>query len=200
MKLIVGLGNPGEKYKYTRHNIGFMVVEKLAKELLPVGRSEKAWKGEGKFSAEICKLGEDLILAKPMTYMNGSGSAVRLLKNFYKLAVSDIWVVQDDIDLPLGKIRIRRGGASAGHHGIDSIISDLHDSEFFRFRLGIGRGRLSVTRNTDQNLHRREVEKYVLSLFSDQEGGEMKKIIKRAVEALDIALKRGIDKAMNRFN
>lgn len=200
MKLIVGLGNPGEKYQYTRHNIGFMVMEKLAKELLPVGKSEKAWEMEGKFSAQICKVKDDLLLVRPQTHMNRSGLAVLPLKNIYKIALSDLWVVHDDIDLPIGKIRIRVGGGSAGHNGIESIIKELGKADFVRFRLGIGRGKLNLQHTADFNLHRREIEKYVLSLFRDNEAGEVKKLIKNTVEALRIAFDKGIDKAMNRFN
>lgn len=200
MKLIVGLGNPGDKYKYTRHNIGFMVVEKLAKELLSVGKSEKAWVGEKKFTAEICKVDNDILLAKPHTYMNRSGITVASLINYYKIEPKDIWVVHDDIDLPIGKMRIRIGGSSAGHNGVDSIIQTLHFEDFPRFRLGIGRGKLDIQHTADHNLSRREVEKYVLSLFRDSDASDVKHLIKKAVEALDSALKIGLDQVMNRFN
>lgn len=200
MKLIVGLGNPDEKFTYTRHNIGFMVVEKLVKELLPVGKSEKAWVGDKKFTAEYCKVNENLVLAKPHTYMNRSGISVSALLNFYKIAPAELWVIHDDIDLPLGKIRIRKGGSSAGHNGVESIINTLHFPDFFRFRLGIGRGKLDKTHTADFNLHRREIEKYVLSPFRSNEAGEVKKLIKRSSEALEMAISKGIETAMNRFN
>jgi peptidyl-tRNA hydrolase, PTH1 family len=200
MKLIVGLGNPGEKYTYTRHNIGFMVVEKLAKSLLPVGRSERAWVGEKKFTAEICKVSDDVLLAKPHTYMNRSGMAIQSLMTFFKIDQKDVWVVHDDIDLPIGKMRIRIGGSSAGHNGVDSIISALHFEDFVRFRLGIGKGKLDMEHTADHNLHRREIEKYVLSLFREEEVTEVKQLIKKAVKALDCGLKEGIEKAMNRYN
>jgi peptidyl-tRNA hydrolase, PTH1 family len=200
MKLIVGLGNPGEKYTYTRHNIGFMVVEKLAKELLPVDKSEKAWVGERRFTAEICKVSDDLLLAKPHTYMNRSGIAVESIMNFYKIKKEDVWVVHDDIDLPIGKMRIRVGGSSGGHNGVDSIIETLHFENFVRFRLGIGKGKLDIEHTADHNLHRREIEKYVLSLFHDDEGTEVKHLIKHAIKALQTALKEGIEKAMNQNN
>lgn len=200
MKLIVGLGNPDEKYKYTRHNIGFMVVEKLAKKLLPIGKSANAWAGEKKFPADICKISDDLLLAKPHTYMNRSGIAISSLLNFYKIALKDLWVVHDDIDLPVGKIRIRIGGGTAGHNGIESIINTLHFADFARFRFGVGRGKLNLQHTGDHNLHRREIEKYVLSPFREGEGSEVKHLIKKGVEALEIALKEGIEKAMNRFN
>lgn len=199
MKLIVGLGNPGDKFQYTRHNIGFMVVEKFVKNRLPLPPSQNAWKGDTKFSAQICKL-NDCLVVKPQIYMNYSGAAVLSLVNYFKITPSDIWVIHDDIDLPLGKIRIRRGGASAGHHGIDSIIKNLHSEDFFRFRLGIGRGKLDLKKTSDQNLHRRDVEKFVVSIFRDNEAGEAKKLIKKGVEALETALDKGIGKTMNRFN
>jgi len=200
MKLIVGLGNPGDKFKYSRHNIGFMVVEKLAKDLLPVGRSEKAWVGEKRHAAEVCKISTQALLVKPQTYMNRSGIAVLSLVNFYKISPKDLWVIHDDVDLPLGKIRIRRGGGSAGHNGIESIINSLHNPDFVRFRLGIGRGKLNIQHTADHNLHRRVIEKYVLSLFRDSEASSVRHLIKRAVEALEIALDKGLEKAMNRFN
>lgn len=200
MKLIVGLGNPGGKFEYTRHNIGYMVVEKFVKNKLSLFPSLKAWKKEEKFSSDICKLDADTLLAKPYTYMNLSGLAVVRLLNYYKINSSELWVVHDDIDLPLGKIRIRRGGASAGHHGIESIIKELGESNFVRFRMGIGRGKLDVVKSTDVNMHRRGIEKFVLSKFGRSEGGDMKNLIKKGSEALEITLKEGIEKAMNRFN
>lgn len=199
MKLIVGLGNPGDKYVFTRHNIGFMVVDRLVKDKLSLHESLKAWKKEKKFLSEVCKT-DHFIAIKPQTYMNLAGLAVVKTANFYKINSSDIWVVHDDIDLPLGKIRIRQGGASAGHHGIDSIIKNIKSDNFVRFRLGIGRGKLDKPRGEGHNLHRHEVEKFVVSKFRDNEGGDVKKLIKNAVEALEIALDKSIEKAMNRFN
>lgn len=199
MKLIVGLGNPGEKFLYTRHNIGFMVVERLVKDKLSLLPSLKAWKKEKKYPAEVCKI-KDLIVVKPLSYMNLSGLTVSRIVSFYKIALNDIWVVHDDIDLPLGKIRIRKGGASAGHHGIDSLIKSLGSADFTRFRLGIGKGKLDKPHTGDHNLHRHEVEKFVVSPFRVNEGGEVKKLIKHSVEALEIAFDKGIEKAMNRFN
>lgn len=199
MKLIVGLGNPGGKFEYTRHNVGFMVAERFVKDRLPLAPSLTAWKKEEKFASEICKL-DDCIVMKPQTYMNRSGASVVMVLNYFKIEPSDIWVVHDDIDLPLGKIRIRRGGASAGHHGIDSIIRNLHRDDFVRFRLGIGRGKLDKPHTADHNLHRHAVEKFVVSPFRENEGGEVKKLIKNAVTALEIAMEKEIEKAMNRFN
>jgi peptidyl-tRNA hydrolase, PTH1 family len=200
MRIIVGLGNPDEKYLYTRHNIGFMVVEKLAKSLLPVGKSEKAWVGEKKFTAELCRIDDALMLVKPHTYMNRSGLSILSLINFFKVDPAEVWVVHDDIDLPLGKIRIRVGGGTAGHNGIESIIEHLNFTDFPRFRLGVGRGKLDIEHHGDHNLHRREVEKFVLSPFRENEAGDVKKLIKNAAEALDMALTKGLEAAMNRYN
>lgn len=200
MKLIVGLGNPDQKYLSTRHNIGFMVVEKLAKELLPVNKSEKAWVGEKRFTAQLCKVSDEVMLVKPHTYMNRSGNAVLSIINFFKLSPSDLWVVHDDIDLPVGKIRIRKGGGTGGHNGVESIIDTLSFSEFVRFRLGIGKGKLDLQHSGDHNLKRQAVEKYVLSPFRDSEAGDVKKLIKHSVEAVRMAIDKGIEVAMNRFN
>lgn len=200
MILIAGLGNPNEKFSHTRHNIGYMVVGKLSKQLLPVEKSEKAWTGNKKFGSEICRVDESLILVKPYTYMNRSGMAIQALCGFYKIKTENVWVIHDDIDLPLGKIRIRRGGSSGGHNGVDSIILSLHSPDFIRFRLGIGRGKLDVKKTTDINLSRQQIEKFVLSPFRDREGGEVKKMIKNTVKALVLAINKGIDEAMNRCN
>lgn len=200
MKLIVGLGNPDEKYLYTRHNIGYMVIEKLARSLLPVEKSENAWEGNKKFTSEICRINDSLILAKPHTYMNRSGFAVLALCNFYKIKTADLWVVHDDIDLPLGKIRIRMGGSSGGHNGVESIIANMKSADFIRFRLGIGRGKMDVKKTTDINLSRQGIEKFVLAPFKDREGGEAKKMIKNAVKAIGMTLKDGLEKTMNSYN
>ena len=159
MKLIIGIGNPGSEYKDTRHNIGFMVVDKLEKEfaagILPT------WQKDEKKNVLTAKIGE-VLLVKPQTFMNKSGFAVRALVDFYKLTPADVWVIHDDIDLPLGKIKIREKGGSAGHHGIESIIKELGTDEFIRFRLGIGRG---------EETKDRSVISFVLSRFRQSEAG-----------------------------
>jgi PTH1 family peptidyl-tRNA hydrolase len=196
MKLIIGLGNPGDTYKDTRHNIGFMVLDKLAREL---GQEAITWQYEKKFQSETARAG-DIMLVKPVTYMNRSGDAVNAVRTYHKLEPQDIWVIHDDIDLPLGKIRIRERGASGGHNGVDSIIRCIGSDSFIRFRLGIGRGKESTGPNTDRNLRHRSVITYVLSRFRENEAGSMKKLVKYGTEAVRIALTLGIDKAMNRFN
>jgi len=195
MKLIVGLGNIGEEFKDTRHNIGFMVVEKLSKEL----GDTAAWKEDKANNAFTSCVG-GVVLAKPTTFMNKSGEAVKKLSEYYNIASEDIFVIHDDIDLPLGKLKIREQGASGGHNGIESIITNLQTDKFVRFRLGIGRGREDKTKHTDQNLRHRSVIQFVLSRFTDHEAGEMRKLVKNGVKAVRMALTEGMDKAMNRFN
>lgn len=197
MKLIVGLGNPGKKFEFTRHNIGFIVVDSLVKNLTPINK-HKVWEKVEKPRILFAKL-DNLICVKPQTYMNLSGLAVSHITNFYKIKPRDIWVIHDDIDLPLGKLRIRRGGASAGHNGIESMIGSLKDDDFVRFRIGVGRGKMA-NRLPEKNLHRREVERFVLSPFLTSEEGMLRKMIKKTVEAVETCLEKGIEKGMNRFN
>jgi len=196
MKYIVGLGNPGDQYKDTRHNIGFMVLDKLSREL---GPHEVTWEEDKKHEAVVAKVG-DILLIKPIAYMNRSGIAVKGLLDYYKGNVADVWVIHDDLDLPIGKIRIRTGGASAGHKGVDSLITQLGSDAFVRFRLGIGRGREDVKKGTDQNLKHSAVIQFVLSRFTQSEAGLLKHMVKHGAEAVRMALTDGLDKAMNRFN
>jgi PTH1 family peptidyl-tRNA hydrolase len=186
MILIVGLGNPGEKYEKTRHNLGFMVVEKLAREMV-----DGQWLMVDKFQSLITKHKSSTILAKPQTMMNASGFAVSKLANFYKIKPEDIWIVHDDVDLPLGKIKIRFGGGAAGHHGVESIIEQLGTDDFTRFRLGIGH----PGRGADA-----QVEKYVLREFDVNEASETKRMIKQSVKAIQVALDHSLARAMNQFN
>jgi peptidyl-tRNA hydrolase, PTH1 family len=196
MKLIVGLGNPGNQYEETRHNIGFMILDKLARELT---QTTVAWNKDAKHKAFIAKAG-DVILVKPQTFMNASGEAVKSLVDYYKLNVSDVWVIHDDIDLPLGKIRIREKGASGGHNGVDSIIRALGSDVFVRFRMGVGRGKDVSPSHYGEEHRRRNVVSFVLSRFGQSEAGHMKHLIKDGEEAVRTALMKGLDKAMNLFN
>lgn len=196
MKLIVGLGNPGGQYEQTRHNIGFMVVDKLAREL---NTASVSFTEEKKYSALVARVG-DVLLVKPQTYMNNSGKSVASLFSFYKLTPDDLWVVHDDIDLPLGKIRIRQKGGSAGHNGVTSIITAISSDAFVRFRLGIGKGMEAKGSSTHKNLHHRAVIDFVLSRFRQSEAGSLKHLVKNGTRAVTIALMDGLDKAMNRFN
>ena len=150
MKLVVGLGNPGRKYKATKHNIGFMCLDYFAKN------NKLKFKKDNKFSGEALKIG-NLVFLKPHTFMNESGQSVRKIMNFYNISVSDILIIHDDLDLPLGKTRLREKGSSAGHNGIKSIISNVQTEEFKRVRIGIDKNPLYETKN------------YVLSAFSKKE-------------------------------
>lgn len=188
MKLIVGLGNPSEKYEKTRHNLGFMVIDELLRKITPVEKT--VWQKNLKFDSLITKV-DNLVLVKPQTMMNASGFAVAKLANFYEIKPEDIWLIHDDVDLPLGEIKIRLGGAAAGHHGAESIIDQLGTDQFVRFRLGIGH----PGRGADGL-----VERYVLRQFDINERTEVKQVIKKAVKAIQIALKDGLESAMNRFN
>ena len=189
MKLIVGLGNPGEKYEKTRHNLGFMVVDELAREMLSLAKTK--WQENKKFNSQFIGIGPQAILVKPQTMMNASGFAVTKMSNFYKIKPEDIWVVHDDVDLPLGKIKIRLGGATAGHHGVESIIQQLGTDKFVRFRLGIGK---------PSRRENKLVEDYVLHSFDNHEVGKLKTTIKKAVKAIKVTLDDNLEKAMNQFN
>jgi len=203
MKLIIGLGNPGEKYEKTRHNLGFMIVEKFLKDFSDTKNT--LWENSARFKSDIAQIEwqpkhgslEKVIIAKPKTYMNNSGMAVRLISDFYKIKPEDVWIVHDDIDLPLGNLKIRFGGASAGHHGVESIMEHLGTDKFWRFRMGIGikNGKLKI-----KNEKLRNVEDYVLSDFSGSEKGKLKNLIKRGVAAIEESLENGMEAAMNRFN
>lgn len=196
MKLIVGLGNPGNKFRDTRHNIGFMVVDRLASDL---STSAVVWDQSDRHKALLFRVGE-LLLVKPQTFMNNSGIPVKSLVDFYRLAPEDAWVIHDDIDLPLGKIRIREKGGSAGHHGVDAIMKVLGTDRFVRFRLGIGRGMESTGRTMDKHWHHRAVISFVLSRFRQGEAGKLKHLVKDGAHTVRVALLEGIDRAMQRFH
>lgn len=212
MKLIVGLGNPGEKYIHTRHNFGFMVVEQFLKDFESLQNT--IWSLNEKLKSDIAlidwkpKVGkqERIILAKPKTYMNNSGMAVALLASFYKVASEDIWIVYDELDLPLGSMKIRLGGAAAGHHGVESVMESLDTDTFWRFRMGIGVTRQHHHDSDDEKQHaigRQQIkgaEDLVLSSFTQSEQGKVRELIKHGSDALQLALEKGIQAAMNRYN
>ena len=194
MLLIVGLGNPGPKYETTRHNIGFMVVDKVVKDMDIAGET---WQKNDEFKSHIFKKG-DLVFAKPQTFMNASGVAVRKLAKFYKVEQKNIWVIHDDIDLTLGKIRIKIGGGSAGHHGIESIHREVGEGDFVRFRMGVGRGQDPKRSSLGAIRHR--IEKFVVSAFTIHEEAEVRKMVKHGAKAVQLALNKGLDRAMNEYN
>lgn len=196
MKLVVGLGNPGKRYEKTRHNVGFMAVGQLLKDLASFEDSD--WRENDKVKAKVAKVGET-ILVKPQTMMNASGFAVSKLANFYKIEPTDLWVIHDDLDLPLGKIKIRKSGGTAGHHGLESITRQLGTEDFIRFRLGIGKPQ-GYDEWEKINVKRKKIEDYVLSKFSPQEKSEARRMIKKTSEVAQFALKDGLEKTMNQFH
>ena len=197
MKVIVGLGNPGEKYESTRHNLGFLVIDHLLKAL---GDSEIDWDHSTKFKSDLASFtenGEKVLLVKPQTYMNNSGMAVQLVKDFYKVESEDLWIVYDELDLPIGSIKIRFGGAAAGHHGVESIMEAIGTDKFWRFRMGIG----ATHNKSEVGKHDfKDAKEYVLDKFHSGEIGKTREMIKHASEALQCALEKGMETAMNRFN
>jgi len=200
MKLIVGLGNPGEKYEKTRHNLGFMIVDRFLKDFEQIKNT--SWENSTKFKSDIAQIEwqpkhgnlDKVILVQPRTFMNNSGMAVKIIADFYKIASEDIWIINDDIDLPLGAMKIRFGGASAGHRGIESIIEQLGSDKFWRFRMGIGEKR----ELNDSRV--KNVDDFVLGIFSGSEKGKLKELIARGADAIEMSLEEGMEAAMNRFN
>jgi PTH1 family peptidyl-tRNA hydrolase len=169
MKLIIGLGNPGEKYADTRHNLGFMVLDELAEQ-----QEHGGWKEKSKFKSLVIehktKTGDRLVLAKPQTYMNLSGEAVQALKQFYKLDNADITIVHDEVDLPFGEIKEKTSGGSAGHNGVQSIIDHVGD-DFKRIRIGV-RNEFTDKADTSQ---------FVLSSFMEEEIALLPQVIEKTV-------------------
>ena len=179
MHLIIGLGNPGLKYKKTRHNAGKLVIEKISPKL----------KTNKKLSSQTAKQG-DIIYATPTTYMNESGLAVQALAFYFKIEPKNIIIISDDIDLPLGAIRIREKGSAGGHKGLQSIIQHLGASNFIRLRLGIG--------PQPDNM---PSEKYVLQKFNKQQSQIFQeKVIPKAIQAIKTIIKEGVESAMNKYN
>ncbi len=180
IRLIVGLGNPGLDYAKTRHNAGFMAVDRLLA------------KRSGQFVRNrfglIGKWGE-IILLKPLTYMNLSGEAVALVQRFYKISTESILVIADDLDLPLGKLRIRQKGSAGGHNGLKSIVQRLGTEEFPRIKIGISHPPVSVS-----------VIDWVLGRFSREEWKILDPILDQVVEACEYVVVKGVQEAMNRFN
>lgn len=182
--LIVGLGNPGRKYEHTRHNIGFMVVESLARRLKGAG-----WRNERHARVLRAELdGDALLIAQPQTFMNDSGLAVRELAGYYRVPPSNIVVVNDDLDLPFGRLRLRPRGTAGGHNGLRSIIAELGTQEFPRLKIGIGRP------------VRGEPIDWVLAPFEADERQELDIIIVTATDVLLQVVREGLIPAMNACN
>jgi len=182
LKAIVGLGNPGPKYRGTRHNIGFAVADELARragvefESGPVDALVARWRAK------------DVLLAKPLTFMNESGQAVGALARYFKIEVGDLLVIVDEVQLPLGRLRARMRGSAGGHNGLKSLVAHMGD-EFSRLRIGVGRG--------DQ---RRDLADYVLARFESNEADEVARMTTRAADAAELFITDGIAAVMNTYN
>jgi len=197
--LIAGLGNPGRDYLNTRHNTGFMVVDQLAGDgAISVNQNkfDSQW-GRGKIAGVSC------ILMKPMAYMNRSGPPVQRLSSYFKIKSENILVIHDDIDLALGRVKIKEKGGDGGHKGIKSIIQSLGGGEFLRLRIGIGRGDEHAERQSDArqlNFRQPDVSRHVLGRFRPDEQEILDRIIRISGEGVVTILCEGVKKAMNKFN
>jgi len=184
VKLIVGLGNPGKQYAHTRHNVGFEVLDELARRAAVEFR--KPWLAKAE-TAQTVLAGQPVLLAKPVTFMNLSGEAVAPLARKRGLEPADVVVVSDDIELPVGRLRIRAHGGSGGHNGLKSVIEQLGSEEFARVRVGIGRSAGDATG-------------HVLGRFSAEERRALEPVIAAAADAVEGILRDGAEVAMNKFN
>jgi len=192
MILIVGLGNPGPKYAKTRHNVGFLAADALAYKWQAEFHYEK------KFNAEIAEISnpslhpEPILLAKPHTFMNSSGEAVQKIAHFYKIVPENIWIIFDELDIPMGELKIRKNGGPGTHNGMKSLVTHI-GKDFPRFRIGIeSRGQsASILQDT---------ESFVLSEFFSSEKEILAESINKTVKAVELALKQDLEASMNQFN
>jgi PTH1 family peptidyl-tRNA hydrolase len=187
MWLVVGLGNPGKEYASHRHNVGFMALDELSSAV-------RADAFRSKWSGEWCKgsaSGDDVVLLKPLTFMNLSGQSVQPAAAFFKVPPANVLVVHDELDIPFGDVRLKMGGGHAGHNGLRSIIQSLGTNDFPRLRIGIGRPKPGF---------RGEVADYVLSSFDTMERAELGDILRRATDSVLDVLARGLTPAMNKLN
>lgn len=196
MIIVVGLGNPGEKYRETRHNTGFMVLDQLAK-ICSLQKGDFSY--QKKLMAKTCLLKNGLLLVKPQTFMNESGVAVEKTVKFYDKGNTDrkekIWVVHDDMDLELGRLKIEKGGTS-GHHGLESIIKHLGSGSYLRFRVGVGR----PDKTAEDFCSYQSNKDYLLSDFSLDQKERLQTVLKTTVEAVLFALNNNVDTVMNKYN
>jgi PTH1 family peptidyl-tRNA hydrolase len=193
--IIIGLGNPGEKYKNTRHNVGFMAIDKFAKENnfpdFVIQKKSNAEISEKPF--DLAQGDENIILVKPQTFMNESGKAIKkILENN---PATDIIAVHDDIDLPIGKIKVVKERGSAGHKGVESIIQNIGNDGLIRFRIGIKPASVPLSETSAGN-----TKEIVLEKFSTQEQELIDQTIEKTVNALNLFLKEGLEKTMNEYN
>ncbi|AIS58677.1 peptidyl-tRNA hydrolase [Listeria ivanovii subsp. londoniensis] len=184
MKLIAGLGNPGKKYERTRHNVGFMVVDELS------FRHQTPWK-KAKFNGMVSEInvnGEKMLLVKPLTFMNASGECIRPLMDYYNIPMKDVLIIYDDLDLPVGKIRLRQKGSAGGHNGMKSIIQHVKTQEFNRIRVGVSRPSHG------------EVINYVLGDFPKSEQADIIETIQKSADAVEDFAKLPFIEVMNKYN
>ena len=184
MKLIVGLGNPGKEYDMTRHNTGFYCLDVLSDEM---NQSIDKEKFKGLYTKFKYK-GEDVILLKPQTYMNNSGESVAAVMQFFKIPVEDLLVIYDDMDMPVGKLRLRQKGSAGGHNGIKSIISYIGTQEFDRIRIGIGKDKMIP------------VVDWVLGKFPQEQQEDLNHALEQAAKAAKFSIKHSFSDTMNRYN
>lgn len=198
MKVIVGLGNPGEKYEKTRHNLGYHVLDQLLEKLEP--HDKTFWDDNHGLKSHIKKIklksenvkDSEILLVKPATFMNNSGFAVDMVIKYFKVKPEDVYLIHDELDLPFGKIRVRFGGGAGGHHGVESVIEHIGD-KFLRIRLGIGMDKITESR-------REHTDKYVLGNISSKEKGKVKTMTREAIKILELILEHGIDTYMSKYN
>ncbi len=183
MKLVIGLGNPGSKYRATRHNVGFWVIDEIARRW----EVSDGWRERSE--ALYVKKGREAILAKPLTFMNNSGFAMSGLAQYFQIEPADMLVIVDEAALPLGRLRARRAGSAGGHNGLKSIIEQIGTSEFPRLRLGVGRGDA-----------RRDLADHVLSKFEPDERATIEAATLRAADAAEMFISEGIERVMSTFN
>jgi PTH1 family peptidyl-tRNA hydrolase len=185
MKLIIGLGNPGSQYEQTRHNVGFRVIDRLA------AQNGWTWERRGRAMLAPGSIGsEKVVLVKPLTYMNNSGEAVGELMRWYKVQPEDVLVVYDELDLPVGRVRLRSDGSAGGHNGLSSVIQHLHTNQFPRLRVGIGR----------PSNNRMETVDYVLGVPAGDERIELATGEDKALEAIPLIVRQGVATTMNLIN
>ncbi len=185
--LVVGLGNPGKDYGRTRHNAGYLAVERMSERL------RVPWTAEARFESLVSKtevFGNRLFLCRPTTYMNESGRAVARILGYHKIPIEQVLVVVDDADLNLGSLRMRPGGSSGGHHGLESVEKHLATPDYARLRLGIGR----------HDSQRRQITGHVLGEFAKAELPVLERMLERACDQIDCWLQDGLARAMNKFN
>lgn len=184
MKMIVGLGNPGQEYQFTRHNIGFMIIDNYA-EKNAINSFQKKYDG---LYAKCFINNEAFILLKPLSYMNLSGTVVKKYAHYFKIKPCDIFIIQDDLDMPVGKIKIKYKGSSGGHNGIKNIIENLNTEEFPRLKIGISK---------DSKIN---IKDYVLGKFSEEDLNKIKKILTFSNDIINDFVKKDIEKIMSKYN